>query len=142
MRIVLQKALRAACICEDAVASEIAQGYVVFVGFEPGDSADQVLWMARKILRLRLYDGWTSSIVQRGGEILLLSQFTLLAEFKGNRPQFNRAMDTEAAHTLFVQMADVLRREYCVDRVSTGVFGCRTEIQMTNDGPFTALLSK
>jgi D-tyrosyl-tRNA(Tyr) deacylase len=144
MRVVLQRVSSASVTVAGEVVGRIGTGLMILVGIEPADTADDGAWLAGKIARLRLFpdeaDQMNRSIVDIGGEILLVSQFTLHASTaKGTRPSFNAAARPEHAkplYELFIsQLEETLGRP-----VSTGQFGATMEVAITNNGPVTLIL--
>jgi D-tyrosyl-tRNA(Tyr) deacylase len=128
---------------DGASVGRIGRGLVLLVGLAVGDGPDDVAWMARKIAGLRLFDGddgaLQASVVEVGGEVLAVSQFTLLADArKGRRPSFDGALPAAAAAPLFAVFVARLRE--LVTIVATGMFGATMEVQLTNDGPFTIVV--
>jgi D-tyrosyl-tRNA(Tyr) deacylase len=123
------------------ICGKIKSGLLVLAGFEADDSAAELDWMAGKIVRLRLFadaDGvMNRSVVEAGGAILAVSQFTLYASVKkGNRPSWSRAARGEVSQPLFDQFVARLSAELG-QPVPTGVFGADMEISLINDGPVT-----
>lgn len=118
-------------------------GLVVFVGVAEEDSAADADRLARKVARLRVFPGedgrFERSLVDVGGEALVVSQFTLLADAsRGNRPSFTAAARPAAAEPLVARFAAALREEGV--RVATGSFGAHMEVELVNDGPVTIVL--
>lgn len=141
MKVVLQRVRSASVSVNNQVVGEIRRGYLLLVGIAQGDTEEQVKRMAQQIIKARLFsdaDGkMQSSIVDISGEILVVSQFTLLADFaKGNRPSFHQAARPEIAQPLcdyFVnQLTQTLGR-----KIPTGVFGADMQVELMNDGPVT-----
>lgn len=121
----------------------IGGGLVVLAGLERTDGDSDVAWMARKIVTLRLFDDPSSStprsVVETDGEILVISQFTLLADCReGRRPSYDRAMPSDAAAALFAAFVENLRAR--VRSVASGRFGAHMHVRLVNDGPFTLVL--
>ena len=145
MKAVIQRVLDANLKVEDKVVSEIGRGYVIFLGVEKGDTTVDADYFIKKIPPLRIFEdenGKTNkSIIDVGGEILLVSQFTLFADTShGNRPSFFQAEAPEQANALYEYVADGLNKQGL--SVKKGVFGADMKIQQTNDGPFTIILEK
>ncbi len=128
----------------------IERGILVLLGVRVGDTAEEALWLAKKTAKLRLFPDPDSpderpshaSLVDVGGEALVVSQFTLYADtHKGNRPSYVHAARPETAEPLYLAFCDALSRE--LDRpVATGTFGAHMDIQMTADGPITLTLER
>jgi D-tyrosyl-tRNA(Tyr) deacylase len=143
MRAVVQRVARARVETDGRMAGQIGQGLLVLVGMEATDGEPDVLWMARKIAELRVFaddEGrMNRSVRDAGGEVLVVSQFTLLGDCrKGRRPSFDRAAPPEKAERLYQQVVDALRAEGLV--VATGAFGAFMAVSLVNDGPVTLLL--
>ena len=143
MRAVVQRVLNADLKVDGNLISEIGKGFVVFLGVKVGDSEEDLNKIISKIAKLRVFEDENGkmnlSIKQVGGEILLVSQFTLYGDCKGgNRPSFINAERPERANELYIQAKEMLEAEQIV--VQTGVFGADMKINVHNDGPVTILL--
>ncbi|HRR89604.1 MAG TPA: D-aminoacyl-tRNA deacylase [Eubacteriales bacterium] len=145
MKIVLQRVKSAVLRVDNEAVSKIGRGIVVFFGVERGDLEEDLLRAAEKIPKLRIFadeNGKTNlSLFDIGGEILLVSQFTLLGKCgkgHGNRPDFGGAEEPARAEAMYNLMADTLRKGGTA--VKLGVFGAHMEIEQLNDGPFTIIL--
>lgn len=144
MRVVLQRVSSASVTIDGAVAGRIGAGLLILVGIEPSDTAADGEWLAAKIAKLRLFPDdagqMNRSLVDCGGEILLISQFTLHASTaKGTRPSFNAAAKPEHAEPLYQLFIKQL--ELSVGRpVATGRFGAMMEVALTNTGPVTLVI--
>jgi D-tyrosyl-tRNA(Tyr) deacylase len=116
---------------------------VVLAGLGRDDEERDVVWMARKIATLRVFDDPSSStqqsVVEAGGDLLVISQFTLLADCrKGRRPSYDPAMPSDVASALFTRFVDELRAH--VRHVATGRFGAHMHVHLVNDGPVTLVM--
>lgn len=144
MRVILQRAASASVDVEGERTGEIRAGLVVLLGVEQTDGEEDIAWLAAKIVGLRIFPGseseWSRSVLEVGGEILLVSQFTLFASTrKGTKPSWHRAAKPEAARVLYEGMAAKLKS--CLGRpVALGRFGAIMQVTMVNDGPVTILL--
>jgi D-aminoacyl-tRNA deacylase len=143
MRAVVQRVLRARVSVDDRVIGEIGPGLAVLVGVAREDGDDDAAWIARKLADLRVFsdsDGkFNLSLSDVGGDILLVSQFTLLGDaHKGRRPSFVEAAARAVAEPLFDTVAELLK--LAGFRVETGQFAARMLLDVTNDGPVTILL--
>jgi D-tyrosyl-tRNA(Tyr) deacylase len=143
MRVVLQRVTRAAVAVGGEVVSSIGPGYVALVGIGRGDDASLVPKMADKVVGLRIFRddaGKTNlDLAAVGGEVLVVSQFTLYADTrKGRRPSFVYAADPTQAEPLVEAFAHALEERGV--RVGRGVFGAEMTIDLVNDGPFTMVL--
>jgi len=144
MRVVIQRVSRASVSVEGAEVSSILLGLMVLAGFEPGDTREDLDWMSAKIANLRIFGDdlgvMNLSVREIGGEILLVSQFTLQAATKkGNRPSYIRAAPPEIAIPLYesfiAKMSDQMGRA-----VKTGIFGAEMKIDLVNEGPVTIIM--
>lgn len=142
MKAVVQRVRETTLSVEGKLISEIEKGFAVYFGVKKGDTRDKADYLAKKIAGLRVFEDENGkmnlALKDVGGEILLISQFTLLADVShGNRPGFTDAEDPATANEMYLYMADRLR-EYGIS-VKTGVFGADMKIQQFNDGPVTIL---
>jgi D-tyrosyl-tRNA(Tyr) deacylase len=142
MKAVLQRVSRAAVRVGDEVVGEIGPGLCVLLGVGRGDGPEEAAKLAGKVARLRVFerDGrFDVSLLDVGGEALVVSQFTLLADTaKGNRPSFTEAAPPELAEPLYETFCAELRAFGVT--VATGRFGARMVVELVNDGPVTILL--
>ena len=144
MRIVIQRVLEASVTIGGELHSAIKGGYMVLVGVREGDTEDDAKWLAMKTVNLRVFDDengvMNRNILDSGGEVLAVSQFTLNASTKkGNRPSYIHA----AGHELAVPLYEL----YCKDverlinkEVKRGVFGANMQVALINDGPVTIII--
>ena len=143
MRGVVQRVARAEVRVAGRAVGSIGPGMLVFVGIGEGDTAEQADRLAGKLSRLRIFEDdegrMNRSVLDIDGEVLVVSQFTLLADTaKGNRPSFTHAAPPEVAEPLYESFCVGLR-ELDVE-VTTGVFGARMSVEVVNDGPVTIVL--
>jgi D-aminoacyl-tRNA deacylase len=145
MRAVVQRVLRAEVRVDGEVVGRCGRGLVVLLGIAAGDEVELVERLATRVARLRIFpdeDGrFDRSLLDAGGEALVVSQFTLLADSKrqkGTRPSFSDAARPEVAEPLVEHFCHALR-DLGVD-VETGVFGAMMEVELVNDGPVTIVL--
>lgn len=143
MKIVLQRVKRARVEVEGETKSRIERGVCLLVGVEKSDAEEDVLFLARKTAELRIFPDaekkMNLSLLDIGGEVLAVSQFTLAGTVrKGRRPSFDGAEEPERAAALFNRFVEEVRR-FGV-KVQTGVFGAMMDISLTNDGPVTFVL--
>ncbi|MUV07429.1 D-tyrosyl-tRNA(Tyr) deacylase [Planococcaceae bacterium Storch 2/2-2] len=143
MRVVLQRCKRGAVTVDGETVGAIERGYVLLVGIQQGDDEAALDYVANKIAGLRLWEDesgrMNDSIVEIGGDILSVSQFTLYGDVrKGRRPSFTEAARPEVAEPLWEQFNDKLRA-YGL-RVETGTFGAMMDVSLVNDGPVTILV--
>lgn len=143
MRLVIQRVSRGKVTVGERVTGAIGEGSVVLIGISPEDTTSEVAWAAGKIANLRIFeddDGKMNvSLVEKGGEVLLVSQFTLYGDArKGRRPSFIRAARGEEAKALYEAVAAALRSEGI--NCATGEFGASMDVELVNAGPVTILL--
>ena len=143
MRIVIQRVKKAEVRTGGELISSIGKGLLLLVGIDRGDTDKDMEYAAKKIAGLRIFNDdagkMNLSLLETGGEILMVSQFTLSGSLrKGRRPSFDKAEEPEAAEPLISLLGDKLRGEGL--RVKEGVFGAMMEVELTNDGPVTFLL--
>jgi D-tyrosyl-tRNA(Tyr) deacylase len=146
VRIVLQRVKNASVTVGDERISEIGMGLLLLVGVAQGDTEAEAAWLAGKVAGLRIFndkDGKMNlSVRDVEGEVLAVSQFTLLADTrKGKRPSFVEAAPPEEAESLFEYFCERLR-EAGVGSVKTGSFGAMMDVALVNDGPVTIVLER
>ena len=141
MRAVIQRVTQANVVINDNIRSAIAKGLLVLVGIEDTDTTEDIIWLSSKIVNLRSFgdaDGvMNESVKDQGGEILVVSQFTLhAATQKGNRPSFTRAARPEQAIPLYEHF---IREQQSLSgkTIQTGRFGAGMQVSLVNDGPVT-----
>ncbi len=144
MKIIVQRVLSASVSVEHKIISKIQKGYLLLVGIGAGDTTEDVHRLGSTVLKIRIFPDAEGkmqySIAEVGGEILVVSQFTLLANFaKGNRPSFHDAAKPEVAKPLFEAFVEGLRAQLG-SKISTGVFGADMQVSLCNDGPVTLIL--
>ncbi|HWH54999.1 MAG TPA: D-aminoacyl-tRNA deacylase [Gaiellaceae bacterium] len=145
MRVVLQRVSRARVLSGGETVGQIGPGLVLLLGVARGDDIAAAERLARRIVRLRVFEGddgrFDRSLLDTGGEALVVSQFTLLADSrrqKGTRPDFSHAAPGEQAEPLYEQFCQALRALGVA--VETGTFGARMDVELVNDGPVTLVL--
>lgn len=141
MRIVIQRVSHASVTINGMVKSAIKQGFLILLGIEETDTEDDASWLVRKVAGLRVFDDdkgvMNRSILDIGGEILVISQFTLFASYKkGNRPSWLRAARYETAIPLYEYFCRTLSKAIGKE-VGTGEFGADMKVELLNDGPVT-----
>ena len=143
MRALLQRVLEAKVVVDGKITGEIQQGILVFLGLGKDDNFEKGKKLIDKILKYRFFDdeqgklGWNVS--QANGGVLLVSQFTLMAQTqKGLRPDFGPAMPPQAAQELYEQLVDYAKSQF--DQVETGIFAADMKVHLINDGPVTFCL--
>lgn len=141
MRIVIQRVSHASVTIEGKVKSEIQKGYLILLGICEDDSAEDIDWLVRKVIGLRVFDDengvMNRSIMDIDGEILVISQFTLFASYKkGNRPSWLRAAKHDISIPLYNEFCTKLSAALGKE-VGTGEFGADMKVELLNDGPVT-----
>jgi len=144
MRVVIQKVTEASVSIENQTVASIDKGLLVLVGIEDGDTNEDIAWLSSKIVNLRVFDDdngvMNLSVKEVGGELLIVSQFTLHASTKkGNRPSYIKAARPEAAipvYEAFIKQVETLLGK----RVPTGQFGAMMQVSLCNDGPVTIFI--
>ena len=144
MRVVVQRSLSASVSVGGEVVGRIARGLVVLAAFVESDTEQEVRWMASKLAKLRIFadeeGSMNQSVKDVGGDVLLVSQFTLYAKVKkGNRPSFILAAKSEIAEPLYERFKEVLSEELGRTVVS-GCFGGDMQVSLVNDGPVTLIV--
>jgi len=144
MRAVIQRVSEASCTVAGQVTGAIGNGFVILLGIEERDDEGDLQWLAQKIANLRVFSDenglMNKSIHDVGGNILLISQFTLFAQTKkGNRPSFVRAAKPGKAIPLYEAMVTILS-EQLGKPVATGIFGADMKVALVNEGPVTIVM--
>ena len=144
MRAVLQRVTRASVTVDGEVLGKIGKGFMILLGVENSDTEEITDKMADKICKLRIFEdenGKTNlSLADVGGELLVISQFTLYADCKkGNRPSFVKAGKPDHANALYEHFVEESRKY--VPKVEHGIFGADMQVELGNEGPFTLVLT-
>jgi len=144
MRVVLQRVKEASVTVEGKVISKIEHGYLILLGIEAEDTQEDINWLARKTINLRVFsdenDAMNKSIKDVDGDIIVVSQFTLHASTKkGNRPSFIKAARPDIAIPLYEKFVASLENELG-KKIQTGKFGAMMDISLINEGPVTILI--
>jgi D-tyrosyl-tRNA(Tyr) deacylase len=144
MRVVIQRVSNAAVAISGATKAAISHGLLVLLAIEASDNAEDIGWLCGKIARLRVLNDdagvMNRSILETGGEILLVSQFTLFASTKkGNRPSYSRSAAPSVAVPLYEQFIRRLAEELGKP-IQTGEFGADMQVSLTNEGPVTIII--
>ncbi len=143
MKLVVQRVTSASVEVDNHIVGEIEDGLMVLVGFGENDTTREADYLARKLAKLRIFEDengrMNKSVMDIGGKLLLVPQFTLYAHTKKNRPSFHKALAPDEATVLFDYFA-----EKCSESVSTqtGEFGAFMKVNLLNNGPVTILLEK
>lgn len=143
MRVLIQRVREAKVTVDDQITGVINQGLLLFVGFTEGDSETELEQMAEKVVHLRIFEDeegkMNRSLLEVGGEILSVSQFTLYGDCrKGRRPNFMKAMNPQQAKELWQRFNQLLKGKGVT--VETGRFGAMMDVSLVNDGPVTIWL--
>lgn len=141
MRIVIQRVSHASVTINGEIKSEIGKGYLILIGIGEDDGREDADWLVKKVVGLRVFDDengvMNRSIMEVDGDILVVSQFTLMASYKkGNRPSWIRAARHEISVPLYEYFCDRLGQE-TGKKIGTGEFGADMKVALTNDGPVT-----
>lgn len=142
---VIQRVKEAKVVVEQKVISSIGYGLLVFLAIEKNDGEKELKWMAEKVSKLRIFgdenDKMNLSVQDIGGELLVVSQFTLAGELlKGSRPSFSRAENPERAKVLYDEFISILKGLGL--KVKSGIFQAMMDVHLINDGPVTIILNK
>ena len=144
MRVLIQRVKEASVTVDNEVISLIHNGLLIFVGIEDDDNREDILWLTKKIANIRLFDDENGvmnlSVIDAGGDILAVSQFTLMASTKkGNRPSYIKAAKPEISIPLYEEFCSEM--ELAVNKpIGRGVFGVDMKVRLLNDGPVTIFI--
>ena len=146
MRVVLQRVSGARVRVDGRTVGEIGRGHLLLVGVREQDQEDALVWMAEKVIGLRVFPDdegkMNRGLDEVGGDVLVVSQFTLYGDTsKGRRPSFIDAAHPDRAIPLYNRFVQILR-ERASGRVETGEFGAMMEVDLVNDGPVTLILER
>ena len=144
MRVVIQRVTKASVTINGSVNGAIQKGLLVFVGIEEADNMEDISWLSNKIINLRIFDDdqgvMNLSLKDMGGDILLISQFTLHATTKkGNRPGYSKAARPELAIPIYQAFINQLQNGL-EKQIATGEFGADMKVELLNDGPVTIVI--
>jgi len=142
MKALIQRVSKGRVLVDGKPAGEIGSGFVVFLGVKQGDTENSARYLAEKTAALRIFpdenDRMNLSIIDARGAVLVISQFTLHADTrKGNRPSFIMAAPADQARRLYEYYLDSLKRILGPDKVASGIFQARMQVEIFNDGPVT-----
>ncbi|KAK3682160.1 D-Tyr tRNAtyr deacylase-like domain-containing protein [Podospora appendiculata] len=147
MKAILQRVLSASVTVEQELVSSIGKGVLVFAAVAPGDTEKDAESLAAKVLKMKLWDDesggrWKKSVQDINGEVLCVSQFTLLASTKkGNKPDFHGALGGDEAKDLYSCFVRKIQEGHASEKVKDGVFQAMMEVALVNDGPVTLEIS-
>ena len=144
MKVVIQRVTRASVTIEQQLFSSIGKGMLILVGIQSDDTDDDINWLTSKIVNLRIFDDeigvMNKSVLDTNGEILTVSQFTLMARTKkGNRPSYIDAAPPAISVPLYEKFVATLSQELHKE-VQTGQFGANMKVELINDGPVTIII--
>lgn len=144
MRVIIQRVTKASVMIDGKTYSAIENGLLVLLGIEDADNEEDILWLSNKIISLRIFNDeagvMNRSVLETGGEVLLISQFTLHASTKkGNRPSYIKASKPGVAIFLYEKMIQQLSSDLGKE-ISTGKFGADMKVELLNDGPVTIII--
>lgn len=144
MRAVIQRVSKASVKIEDRLNAEIGDGMLILLGIEESDNNDDISWLCNKIVQLRIFNDNNNvmnlSVKETGGDIILVSQFTLHAKTKkGNRPSYIKAAHPDIAIPLYNKFIETLEK-LMSKKIGTGEFGAMMDISLVNSGPVTIII--
>jgi D-aminoacyl-tRNA deacylase len=144
LRVVIQRVLESSVSIDNAIKGSVGYGIVLLLGIEVADTEEDITWLVKKILNLRIFndenDVMNKSLIEIDGDILLISQFTLHASTKkGNRPSYILAAKPEVSKPLYDKFIDFLQLQLG-KKIQTGEFGADMKVSLVNDGPVTIII--
>jgi D-aminoacyl-tRNA deacylase len=144
MRAVVQRVTKASVTIDNKIHSQIGEGLLVLLGIEDADTGEDIEWLSGKVVNLRIFNDavgvMNESVIDKKGDILLVSQFTLHASTKkGNRPSYIKASKPDTAVPLYEKMITQLAADLGKP-VGSGIFGADMKVELLNDGPVTILM--
>jgi len=144
MKAVIQRVTSASVTVDGGIISEIKNGLLILLGITQDDSSEDINWLSNKIVNLRIFNDdnevMNKSIHQVDGDVIVVSQFTLLASTKkGNRPSYIKAAKPEVAIPIYKRFIEQIETDLS-KKVGTGIFGANMKIQLQNDGPVTIII--
>lgn len=144
MKAVIQRVSKANVVCSSGHSDKINKGLLIFLGVGDSDTEEDISWLTRKIINLRIFDDENGkmnlSLSDINGECMIISQFTLHASTKkGNRPSYIKAAGPDEANSLYEQFAERVEKELG-KQCAKGIFGDHMDISLVNDGPVTIII--
>lgn len=145
---VIQRVAKASVTIDGKIHSEIGRGLLILLGVKAGDNEEQVKYLSKKIVDLRIFsdeqDKMNLSVKDIDGEVMVISQFTLCADNgkSGNRPSFVQAEKPERANELYEKMISEMKTMYNKAKIKSGVFAADMKVELLNDGPVTIILER
>jgi D-tyrosyl-tRNA(Tyr) deacylase len=146
MKAVIQRVMKASVCVAGEVVGSIQNGLCVLIGISKDDTDKDLEFIVRKILNIRLFKEseesakWDKSVVDKDFEVLCISQFTLQAVLKGNKPDFHQAMMADKSKEFYDRFLDTIGKMYKKEKIQNGQFGAYMQVSIQNDGPVTILL--
>ncbi|KAL7642184.1 UNVERIFIED_CONTAM: hypothetical protein RMT77_006745 [Armadillidium vulgare] len=144
MKAIIQRVQKSYVSISGEVVSSIGPGLCVLVGIHKEDKQQDIDYIVRKILNIRLFeDGgkrWQKSVKDLNEEVLCVSQFTLYSKLKGNKPDYSQNMGGDEAKSFYEQFLSSMKNNYCEEKVKDGKFGAMMQVSLVNDGPVTITL--
>lgn len=145
MKLIVQRVSQAAVTVNEQIVGKIGKGALIFLGITHTDTESQGVWLANKLLNLRIFEDQNGklnqSLIDQKGSLLIISQFTLYADCKeGRRPSFIQAAPPEIAKPLYEHFILEMKKSDLL--VETGIFGAKMEVTLTNSGPITLILER
>ena len=145
MRVIIQRVLSGCVTVDGNPVGTIGPGLVILLGISREDTAEKIPQTVNKVLNIRLWENegksWDLNVMQKGFEVLVVSQFTLYSVLKGNKPDFHNAMASEQAREIYERFLAEMRSRYSPDRVQNGAFGQYMNVALVGDGPVTIELN-
>lgn len=144
MRAVIQRATEASVKVDGNICGKIGNGLMVLVGIEDADNEEDIDWLSKKIVNMRIFNDengvMNKSLIEVDGELLIISQFTLMAQTKkGNRPSYIRASKGDYSQPMYEKFCVEIGKEIR-HKVQTGIFGADMKVSLINDGPVTIII--
>ena len=144
MRAVIQRVTKASVTIDGRINGQIGSGLLVLLGIEDADNLEDIIWLSNKVVNLRIFNddagAMNHSVLEIGGDVLLISQFTLHANTKkGNRPSYIKASKPDIAIPLYETMIKQLTKDLGKN-IATGIFGADMKVELLNDGPVTIII--
>lgn len=145
MKLLVQRVLQSSVEVNEEIVGNIGPGFLVLVGITHTDTESQAIWLANKLVNLRIFEDsqgkMNQSLIDKQGSALIISQFTLYADCnEGRRPSFTQAAQPEKAKPLYETLVNEVRKAG-ID-VATGIFGAYMKVSLINDGPVTVMLER
>ncbi|CAG9793448.1 unnamed protein product [Diatraea saccharalis] len=142
MKALIQRVMNANVAVNGEIISSIDQGLCVLIGISRNDTVKDIEYIVRKLLSIRLFDDdsnakWKKNVVEKGYELLCVSQFTLYNTWKGNKPDFHNAMSADKSKEFYEKFLQMLKDTYEPDKIKDGQFGAYMQVSLQNDGPVT-----